>query len=72
MVLVNGRYDMDILKARYHAQAVVEDAVAAYWDTKSQDFHKKEMVLAFHKLAEAMGFAVIPLHKADEDATLDA
>jgi hypothetical protein len=62
---------MDILKARFHAQAVVEDAVAAYWDTKSQDFHKKEMVVAFNKLAEAMGFAVIPLHKPDEDVTLD-
>ena len=63
---------MDILKARFHAQAVVEDSVAAYWDTKSQDFHKKEMVIAFHKLAEAMGFAVIPLHEAPEDATLDS
>jgi hypothetical protein len=63
---------MDILKARFHAQAVVEDAVAAYWDMKSQDFHKKEMVLAFHKLADAMGYVVIPLHKADEDVTLDS
>ena len=63
---------MDILKARFHAQAVVEDAVAAYWDKKSQDFHKNEMIAEFHKLAEAMGFAVLPLHKADEDATLDA
>lgn len=63
---------MDILKARFNAQALVEDAVAAYWDTKSRDYHQKEMINAFHKLAEAMGYAVIPLHKADEDVTLDS
>lgn len=63
---------MDILKARFHAQALVEDAVAAYWDKKSEDYHKREMVIAFHKVAQAMGYAVIPLHKADEDVTLDS
>ena len=63
---------MDILKARFHAQALQEDAIAAYWDKKSEDFHKDGMINEFHKLAKAMGFAVIPLHKADEDATLDA
>lgn len=62
---------MNVLKARFHAQALVEDAVAAYWDKRSEAYHKSEMVLALHKVAEAMGFAVIPLHKADEDATLD-
>lgn len=62
---------MNVLKARFHAQALVEDAVAAYWDKKSEAYHKSEMVLAFHKVAEAMGYAVIPLHKADEDVTLD-
>ena len=65
---------MDILKARFHAQALVEDAVAAYWDKRSETYHKNEMVLAFHKVAEAMGYAVIPLHLQEEpeDATLDA
>lgn len=65
---------MDILKARFHAQALVEDAVAAYWDKRSEAYHKSEMVLAFHKVAEAMGYAVIPLHLQEEpeDATLDA
>ena len=63
---------MDILKARYYAQALQEDAVAAYWDKKSEDYHEKEMVLAFHKIAEAMGYAVIPLHEKPEETTLDA
>jgi hypothetical protein len=63
---------MDILKARYHAQALVEDAVAAYWDTKSRDYHQKEMVLAFQKIAEAMGYEVVPLHEKPEKTTLDA
>lgn len=65
---------MDILKARFAAHALAEDAVAAYWDKKSQDFHKNEMIAELHKLAKAMGFAVIPLHLQEEpeDATLDA
>ena len=65
---------MNVLKARFHAQALVEDAVAAYWDKRSETYHKNEMVLALLKVAEAMGYAVIPLHLQEEpeDATLDA
>lgn len=63
---------MDILKARFHAQALVEDAVAAYWDKRSETYHKNEMVLAFHKVAEAMGYKVVPLQEEPEDVTLDA
>ena len=65
---------MNVLKARFHAQALVEDAVAAYWDKRSEAYHKREMVLSFHKVAEAMGFAVIPLHLQEEpeEITLDA
>ena len=65
---------MNVLDARFAAHALVEDAVAAYWDKKSEAYHKAEMVVEFHKLAKAMGFAVIPLHLQEEpeDATLDA
>lgn len=65
---------MDILRTRFHAQAIVEDAVAAYWDVNRADFHKANMVATLTKLAEAMGYMVVeaPLQEYIEDATLDA
>lgn len=62
---------MEILKAQFHAQALGDSAVAAYWSEKMPEYHKEQMIRSLKKIAEAMGFEVVPLQEQPEDATLD-
>lgn len=62
---------MNVLKAKFHADALADAALVAYWADKNKKYHEDEMVRSLEKIASAMGFVIIPLHQNDEIVGFD-